>query len=618
MSKTVWLPASLLLAAWLAAAPTPALALAETESTSPSQPLPSVLLEKLNSENLQDESLQRALAGIRHLEQGRHTAASREFNAALQLDPSRSYLQLLNGLAYHLQGLTGDADKFALAEQGYTLAIQFDHGNWLARYFRGNLQLDRRQYKAAQADFAEALLYVDSDPEVLYQLAAASYLAGDPATAAAALHRLRDERPETPRVLRASAVVLAALGRQEEASNFLERYRHTTESSRDLRLVEQRVHNWQQVHARGAFIKTQFSGQESQNVGAGGTAPESGMPMENQPAFMAEGQADRMVLVDVVIIRTEDTTSTIKGTNLLTSLKLSFGSSSSPAYQTLYEKSTDQAGVATSTTTLKRGLTIPAMLDYSLNIANTKSGTNEILARPTLAALDGVKSEFFSGIELSAGIVAEANNGGIGASISIEKEIGVRLAITPYFLDDDRVKLVVEANRAFVKPPIKDESFNYRLETTKTTVNANVIMKFGETVILSGLSEKETGRTRDGVPVLQDIPLLQYLFSEAKTRDFQSSVLILLTPRRAQHVYQPKSGSGGKLIAAEGSEALGELRARYADWFKPYPNLASVFHHLGSSSLYREFRTGDVTLERWDRQATLNERLRQAVEFLFY
>jgi hypothetical protein len=61
-----------------------------------------------------------------------------------------------------------------------------------------------------------------------------------------------------------------------------------------------------------------------------------------------------------------------------------------------------------------------------------------------------------------------------------------------------------------------------------------------------------------------------------------------------------------------------ELRARYGDWFKPYPNLASVFSQLNSSSIYREFRTGDVTLEKWDKQSTAIDRLKQALDFLFY
>ena len=155
-------------------------------------------------------------------------------------------------------------------------------------------------------------------------------------------------------------------------------------------------------------------------------------------------------------------------------------------------------------------------------------------------------------------------------------------------------------------------------ETSKTTVNAQVVMEFGETVILSGLSEKETSRIRDGVPGLQDVPIVQYAFSQSDTRDFQRSVLVLLTPRRSQYVYRSKNGQPAQQPDEGGGAPLEELRARYSDWFRPYPNLASVFHHLGSSSLYREFRTGDVTLERWDRQITLEERLRQAVGFLYY
>lgn len=60
------------------------------------------------------------------------------------------------------------------------------------------------------------------------------------------------------------------------------------------------------------------------------------------------------------------------------------------------------------------------------------------------------------------------------------------------------------------------------------------------------------------------------------------------------------------------------LRARYGDWFEPYPNLTSVFHQLNYAGLYREFRTADVTLERWERMQGTRERLLQALEELYY
>jgi hypothetical protein len=39
---------------------------------------------------------------------------------------------------------------------------------------------------------------------------------------------------------------------------------------------------------------------------------------------------------------------------------------------------------------------------------------------------------------------------------------------------------------------------------------------------------------------------------------------------------------------------------------------------MQANSLYREFRTGDVTLEKWTNYQTHEDRLRQVLDFLFY
>ena len=161
-------------------------------------------------------------------------------------------------------------------------------------------------------------------------------------------------------------------------------------------------------------------------------------------------------------------------------------------------------------------------------------------------------------------------------------------------------------------------NFTFKVEVSKIMVNANVVMEFGETLVLGGLSEKETSRVRDGVPLLQDVPGLQYLFSRSDVTDFQRSVLMLITPRSSQYTYRSDEALRAEAGGNADAESLKELRARYGDWFKPYPNMASVFNHLNASSIYREFRTGDVTLEKWEKQVTTHERLKQALEFLFY
>lgn len=155
--------------------------------------------------------------------------------------------------------------------------------------------------------------------------------------------------------------------------------------------------------------------------------------------------------------------------------------------------------------------------------------------------------------------------------MQIEKEIGVKLTVTPEFLEDRWIKLAVQAERTFLSTPNTTSiNFTFRIDTSKTTVNANVAMNYGESLILSGLSEKETERKRDGVPGLQDVPGLQYVFSNRTTSDFQKSVLVLLTPRPAPYVYRSeRKRRASQRRLSRDERVLSELQARYADWFRP-------------------------------------------------
>jgi hypothetical protein len=39
---------------------------------------------------------------------------------------------------------------------------------------------------------------------------------------------------------------------------------------------------------------------------------------------------------------------------------------------------------------------------------------------------------------------------------------------------------------------------------------------------------------------------------------------------------------------------------------------------MQENSLYREFRTGDVKLERWETMSNRSNRLKQALDFLYF
>lgn len=568
--------------------------------------------------------------------------ASIFINQALQLKIDKSYFHLVNGLVYHLMTRQGKQANYDLAAQGYSMAIRFDPGNWMARYFLGRLRIDEGKYDSAVPEFAEALMIQPEDPQVLNSLMYAAYRNGAPDIAAGAMSALESNgKLEGELLQRNAAIISAALGQDERADGLLERLRKGGMEPRALAHVERRIADWKRFHRQkhsakpAEVIKTQFAAPDAGGGFGGAPAASGGFGVDASAGGAlgagagagVAGAAElppispnaKMVVVDVVLISTEETISAQRGVNLLNGLQLQFGSSTTPGYQRVRQRSGDTTGAAGAdpkfTDTITRTITIPA-ISYSLNIFNAANQRNEVLARPSLVALTGRPSEFFSGVELNA----VSNPGGQGSNpISIQKEIGVQLTVTPNQLADGRLQMTVIAQRTFIKTPNADATFQQKLETTKNKVSANVVMRYGETLILGGLSEKESGNTRDGVPGLQDIPLLQYLFSRRTNTDFQKSVLILITPRPAEYVYQPeKARQEHEKTLSEDERPIASLRARYSDWFKPYPNWASVFHQLQENSLYREFRTGDVDLESWSDMRSVSDRLRIIKDFLYY
>ena len=317
-----------------------------------------------------------------------------------------------------------------------------------------------------------------------------------------------------------------------------------------------------------------------------------------------------MVLVDVVMLSTLETITTSEGVNLLNALTLQLGSATAPAFSKTFSGSFDGT-TSSGTTQITRAVTIPA-LSYSLNIANAVNNVNEVLARPTLAAIEGQPSEFFAGSNLSAGVLSTTTLGSASV-VPVDKRFGVQLAITPTFQPNGMIKLKVSAKRTFLNATPNTGGFAYQYDIDETSTDANVVMRMGDTLVLSGLSEKETTSTRNGVPVLQDVPVLQYLFSTKRDIDYQRSVLILITPRAPVYADKAESGQDGRT-----SESLKALRKRMGFSGAMPANIDSIVNHMKTTDFYRQFRQKDVVMERWDRSRTTADRLRQALDFLYY
>jgi len=555
--------------------------------------------------------------------EGNLDEAQKTIGKALQLRMDRSYYHLINGLIYHIKLQKGQSASADLARQGYQLALRFDRTNWLAHYFLGRLDIETSDFDGASHELIEALLLRPDDIQIQESLMYAAYRSGRPDVAAAAVNAMKKASGlGTETTLRNAAIVMAAVGSTDEANSYFEKFRKMSNDPRTVEFLGRRLKDWQDFHnsqdARNAnILPVQYS--SSSGYGSSGSDSSTAAPLTALPT--APGSESKMVVVDVVMIQTLENISTNQGVNLMSGLTLQFGNypSTGPGlgFSDLVTKTKGTTTTVSDTQTITRSISLSA-LSYNLNILNSNATRSEILARPTLVALAGQTSQFFSGSEVNAVAVNQGASG--GSPVNIDKEIGVKLQVAPGFQEDGRLRLTVNAERTFIEAPSSNiSSFSFRMQTSKNRVTANVVMNYGETLILGGLSEKESDDNRDGVPLIEDTPLIQYLFSNRNKLEYQQSVLILLTPRPPQYVYQSeRAREEYEKTLSEDERPLANLRARYSDWFKPYPNWASIFHHLQENSLYREFRTGDVKLESWSDQRSLHDRLNQALDYLYY
>jgi len=329
---------------------------------------------------------------------------------------------------------------------------------------------------------------------------------------------------------------------------------------------------------------------------------------------VAKTPIPKMALVDVAIIRTEEIFSTSKGVNLLNGLNIFF--TGDQIFQTktplgIGRVRTDLT--ANDTVTLKLG-TAGAGLTYSMNIFSNSFDRNSVIARPTILVEDKKKSSFFSGSTLH--IVLEGGQAGSGTMQPLDT--GVKLEVTPNFLNAETIDLNVTAQRIFLEAGLSQVSSTITgttfAQTSRTTISANLSLRYGETMVLSGLSDQEKEIVDDKVPGVGDVPGLQYLFRKQRKTSTKKTVLVLLTPRRAG--LSLKDGTPKLTKTRSDSSGVKRLE-RQAEWMQPAPHLTAFAKHLGKYEFFNHYRKGDMQLENWAGEGTINDAIRRSLEYFY-
>ncbi|MCW8836152.1 MAG: hypothetical protein OQJ99_07270 [Rhodospirillales bacterium] len=611
--------------------------------------------------------------GISSLYEGDAAEAEHAFSLALRDDPENPNLHFLNGLAYHLGFVKGAHGNRELAETGYLVALRLDPNHGPATTMLGQLYLDTGRYELAQDILMRGYGMDHERVATLKGLAVASYYARDVPTALWAIRKVEGvENPWTAETARSTALIHAAAGDFTTADNRLAIYGHLENDAIRTRAVTRRVAQWRRTHDELTLAQSQDDVPESKasdpatdspagasddllarDGGSFGIGADSGGGGDNgdgtvspnwracdkaaldaeaaaaaaaasaetsgtAPALTADEASSlpalpspcrkaglpRMTVIDAVIIRSQDLSTTSKGVNLLDGLQVTLGGNLID-YSRVHTKDTSQYSKNNRSFTIAFPSSDSAVT-YNLNIANATDTRNEVIARPSIVALDRQSSTFFSGTNLST-----VSSGQYGGN-AVDHQAGVSLSVTPTFIDDDSMLLAIKAARSFFDSDAL--TLSETVPSSRSVVQANVRIRYGQTLVLSGLNERESQGTDNGVPVLKDLPLVQYFFNKKTTSEFNKSVLILMTPRRVDATGTPRAES----TSHKSSPELARIRQRAEAMMPNDGNLALIRANLQNSVFYRQFQSGDIKAQVWTRPGEMRSLLDDLLGLLIF
>ncbi len=476
--------------------------------------------------------------------------ARTQAEAALLKDPRDARLQFLNGLALHLDAERGDTGSFDLARVGYETALKFAPNDFWASYMLGTLSFERGQWLEAQQHFATAALDEPDNWRGFYGLAAASYYAGDTPLARLCAERAVKLAPGESEALRIAAFTAAMDNDAAAARAMLAGY-STLGGPQTSALAARTEH----------LIRT--------------AALDAAAPPAVSATPAPEPSGEKQMLVEVTILVSDNVRDTGRGVNLLDGLRLQFG----------IDRSTTESHLTGAADTFQRIITsriaLPE-LNYNLNIFNNSGESYQVLARPTLMAYLGEESTFFAGQSLNV----EVSGVNLGQLQPIDA--GVTLKLTPQAIAGDTVKFRLDAQRSFFSSQ-RFGTFDKQIATFKQQVAATAELNYGQTLILSGLSETVYDGTRSETPGLADIPGLGLLFGRQATRDKQTSVLILVTPLRPVSTVLPRRGSRPEMAA--------RLVQLWTTLIDPQSDIIAISARLGHMRIFTRAERGDVSLQ---------------------
>jgi general secretion pathway protein D len=225
-----------------------------------------------------------------------------------------------------------------------------------------------------------------------------------------------------------------------------------------------------------------------------------------------------------------------------------------------------------SSTSSAFGNSLPGGLSYFGNIgpnwdvalqAAQSDSTTTVIQRPRIQTSQAKAAAFFVGQTVPY-VTGSTYGSAYGNSSSYSQlSVGVELDVTPFINPDGLVVMDINQEIDDLNGYTTIENVGNVPNTTKRTLSSEIAVRDRDTIILGGFVRSDKSKSKSGVPLLMDIPILGNLFTSRSDSKDRSETIVMIRPTvlktpeiaAAQAVKEERRLPGISAAAAEDAES---------------------------------------------------------------
>lgn len=160
----------------------------------------------------------------------------------------------------------------------------------------------------------------------------------------------------------------------------------------------------------------------------------------------------------------------------------------------------------------------------------------KVISSPYLTVANGATSRLAVGDQIPFVTASQTSNSDGTVTVTQEvdtRDIGVILEVTPTIAPDNSVLLSIRQEVSSAANTNTTAGTNPTI--SQRTVESQINVMSGNTVLLGGLIQERADRSTNGVPVISRVPILGEAFKQTNDVQRRSELLVLITPRVARN-----------------------------------------------------------------------------------